>query len=435
MLHPTSRLTHVCLGWLALALAPVFFPAWGFAWLALGGAGLVVFLVDAVMGKLQPRVEIERRLPGRFALGEPCDVVLKIRNPHRQQLRVALFDGIPMDAIAPAMPWDGVVAAGREIRVAHPVTLRTRGEVVFSPVRLRHRSPLGLWDVQTTAGASDRVKVYPNFEPVIRYALLAMQHRESPMGIASRPRAGTSREFHQLRDYREGDPPAQIDWKASSRRQALISRDFREQRDQSIIFMLDTGRRMRAMDGELPQFDHVLNAVLLVAHIALRQGDQVAVKSFGGSDRWLPPLKGAHAMPVLLNHLYDFQTTAAPSDFAAAAESLMTRQKRRALIVLLTNLRGEDGKELVPAIQLLNTRHLVLLASLREQVIDGAAHTPVDGFPSALRFLAADRYFAERREILATMHAAGVITRDCTARELAITLANSYLDIKSAGRL
>jgi uncharacterized protein (DUF58 family) len=435
MLHPTSRLTATCLAWLALALAPVAFPAWSAAWLALGGCALAVFLVDAVLVKLQPRVEIERRLPGRFALGEPCEVVLKIRNPHLQPLRVVLFDGIPADALAPTMPWRGMVPAKREIRVGHPVTLRTRGEAVFSPARLRHRSPLGLWDVQTTACAPQRVKVYPNFEPVVRYALLAMQHRESPMGIQSRPRTGSSREFHQLRDYREGDPPAQIDWKASSRRQQLISRDFREQRDQSIIFMLDTGRRMRAIDGDLPQFDHVLNAVLLVAHIALRQGDQVAVKSFGGSDRWLPPLKGAHAMPTLLNHLYDFQTTAAPSDFAAAAESLMTRQKRRALIVLLTNLRGEDGKELVPAIQLLNTRHLVLLASLREHVIDAATHTPVDGFPAALRFLAADRYFEERREILASMNAAGVITRDCTARELAITLANSYFDIKSAGRL
>lgn len=435
MPHPTPRLTRACLLWLALALVPVLAPAAATAWLIAGAAALAAVLADALLTRWQPRVEIDRRLPGRFALGEPGEVVLKIRNPHHRALRVSLFDGIPPEAVAPALPWVGVVPAGREIRVAHPVTLRTRGEVVFSPVRLRHRSPLGFWDWQSTACAPERVKVYPNFEPVVRYALLAMQHRESPMGIASRPRAGTSREFHQLRDYREGDPPARIDWKATSRRQTLISRDYREQRDQSIIFMLDTGRRMRAMDGELPQFDHVLNAVLLVAHIALRQGDQVAVKSFGGSDRWLPPLKGAHAMPTLLNHLYDFQTTAAPSDFGAAAESLMSRQKRRALIVLLTNLRGEDGKELVPAIQLLNTRHLVLLASLREHVINAATTTPVDGFPAALRFLAADRYFEERREILATMHAAGVITRDCTASELAVTLANSYLDIKSAGRL
>ena len=279
------------------------------------------------------------------------------------------------------------------------------------------------------------MKVYPNYEPVIRFALLAMQSRESPMGIVRRPRAGSSRDFHQLRDYRDGDPLAQIDWKASSRRQMLISRDYQEQRDQSIVFLLDTGRRMRALDGGVPQFDHVLNAVLLVAYMALRQGDQVAVKSFGGSDRWLPPMKGNHVMPVLLNHLYDYQTTPAPSDFAGAVEQLMARQRRRSLVILLTNLRGEDGKELLPAMQVLASRHLVLLASMREGTVQDAFSTPVESFSSALRFLAADRYVQERREILASLGSSGILTLDSTAKDFPVALANSYFDIKAAGRI
>ena len=192
---------------------------------------------------------------------------------------------------------------------------------------------------------------------------------------------------------------------------------IQEQRDQSVVFLLDTGRRMRALDGGVPQFDHVLNAILLVAHVALRQGDQVAVKSFGGTDRWLPPMKGSHAMPVLLNHLYDYQTTPAPSDFSGAVEKLMARQRRRSLVILLTNLRGEDGKELLPAMQVLQSRHLVLLASMREGVVQDAFSEPVDSFSSALRYLAADRYVQERREILASLGASGILTLDSTAKE------------------
>jgi uncharacterized protein (DUF58 family) len=266
-------------------------------------------------------------------------------------------------------------------------------------------------------------------------ALLAMQHRDSPLGIVRRARAGTSREFHQLRDYRDGDPLAQIDWNATSRRQRLISRDYQEQRNQAVVFLLDTGRRMRAMDGALPQFDHALNAILLVSHVALKQGDQVSVKSFGGEERWLPPVKGAHAMPVLLNHLYDYQTTSSPSDFAGGVEHLMARQRRRALVIVLTNLRGEDGKELLPALQVLQSKHLVLLASLRERTVDDAVTRPVATLPHALRYLAADRYLNERREIMAGLGACGILTLDATAQELAIALANRYLDIKAAGRL
>jgi uncharacterized protein (DUF58 family) len=192
---------------------------------------------------------------------------------------------------------------------------------------------------------------------------------------------------------------------------------------------------MRAMDGELPQFDHCLNAMLLLSYVALRQGDQVGVQAFGGTNRWLPPVKGAHSMSVLLNHLFDYQTTPEPSDFAAAAEHLLARQKRRALVVVMTNLRGEDSSELIPALRLLRSKHLVMLASLRERSVEDARTKPIDEFSDALRFAAAERYDAERTEVLATLQGFGILTLDVPAQQFPIALANRYLDIKAAGRL
>jgi len=432
---PTLRLLTLASAWLLLAIIATAVPALMMPWLWLGGVVALGVLADGIIARSRKPLELKRRLPGRFAMGQPGEVGLIVRNEGGQPARLEIFDGIPQGALAPSLPWTGEVPPNREIRVFHPVTLSERGETVFGPVHIRRTSPLGFWTLKTLHLAEETVKVYPNYEPVIRFALLAMQHRENPMGIVRRPRAGTSRDFHQLRDYRDGDPLAQIDWKATSRRQTLISRDFQEQRNQSIVFLLDTGRRMRALDGGVPQFDHILNAILLVSHVALRQGDQVAVKSFGGSDRWLPPIKGAHAMPVLLNHLYDYQTTSAPSDFSGAVEHLMARQRRRSLVILLTNLRGEDGKELIPALQVLKSRHLVLLASMRERAVEDSMTEPVESFSSALKFLAADRYVQERREILATLGALGILTLDSTAQSFAVALANSYLDIKSAGRI
>ncbi|MES2439710.1 MAG: DUF58 domain-containing protein [Verrucomicrobiota bacterium] len=434
-MSPTFRLLVLSSLWLLLAAIAVAVPSLMQPWLWLGGVIALVVLADAVMVRVWKPLDLQRRLPGRFALGEAGEVRLILRNESGRAARVKVFDGIPQGAVAPTLPWSGAVPPQREIRVFHPVTLSERGEAVFSPVQVRRVSLMGFWTQKTLHLSHETVKVYPNYEPVIRFALLAMQHRESPMGIVRRPRAGSSRDFHQLRDYRDGDPLGQIDWKATSRRQTLISRDYQEQRNQSVVFLLDTGRRMRALDGGVPQFDHILNAILLVSHVALRQGDQVAVKSFGGSDRWLPPVKGSHAMPVLLNHLYDYQTTAAPSDFSGAVEQLMARQRRRSLVILLTNLRGEDGKELVPALQVMKSRHLVLLASMRERAVENAITDQVDSFSSALKFLAADRYVHERREILATLGALGILTLDSTAQEFAVALANAYSDIKAAGRI
>jgi uncharacterized protein (DUF58 family) len=432
---PTTRLIVCSISWLLVAVLAVGLPSLVFAWVVFGVIAGLVIVTDAVCLLLSRSLGVRRRLPGRFALGEIGEVGLSLSNDGKRSARVEVFDGIPPGAEAPSLPWSGVVPPNREIRVIHPVTLMQRGEAVFGPVELRRFSPLGLWTRKSLHLSNETVKVYPNYEPVIRFALLAMQHRESPMGIIRRSHPGSSRDFHQLRDYRDGDPLAQIDWKASSRRQMLISRDFQEQRNQSIVFLVDTGRRMRALEDGVPQFDHILNAILLVSHLALRQGDQVAVQSFGGTDRWLPSVKGTHAMPVLLNHLYDYQTTASPSDFSGAVERLLVRQRRRSLIILLTNLRGEDGKELIPALQVLKSRHLVLLASMREKTVENAISQPVTSFSSALTYLAADRYVQERREILVTLGALGVLTLDSTAQGFAVALANRYSDIKMAGRI
>jgi uncharacterized protein (DUF58 family) len=432
---PTRRVLHAVALWGAVGVVVSIRPDGLIAWWVIAGVLLLFLLLDGLALRFTAVPVIARTLPDRFALGEAGEVRIEVSNPGARGLEVEVFDGIPEGAEAEAMPWRGRIQAGGRARIYHPVRMLERGVATFRPVHFRFRSPLGLWWRRGTAGAEEEVKVYPDYEPVVRFALLAMQARQEQMGIVRRSLAGSSRDFHQLREYREGDPLAQIDWKATSRRLSLISREFQEQRNQTIIFLTDTGRRMRAMDGELPQFDHCLNAMLLLSYVALRQGDQVGVQSFGGSNRWLPPVKGAHSMATLLHHLFDYQTTPEPSDFAAGAERLQARQRRRALVVLLTNLRGEDAPEVLPALKILASRHLVMLASLREQSVEAARTTPVEAYRDALRFAAAERYDGEREEVMATLRGHGVLTLDVPAQELPVALANRYLDIKAAGRL
>lgn len=432
---PGQLLVAVAAGWTVLGAVAAWraglVPLWGWA----GAAAGLAALADAAWVLLLERPAFERRLPGRFAVGEPTEVVVRLDNRSGRAARVAVADGVPATAEAAELPLELRVPARRRGEARYRVTQLQRGEVRFAPAQLRLRSPLGLWWRGWRAGAPEDVRVYPDFAPVIRLALLAMEHRVDPAGVRRRGRGGVSREFHQLRDFQEGDSLAQVDWKATSRHRHLISREFEEQRNQTIVLLLDTGRRMRAVDGRLPQFDHCLNASLLLGCVALRQGDLVGVQGFGGTDRWLPPQRGAGAVATLLNHLYDYQTTAQPSDFTAAAERLMERQRRRALVVLLTNLRGEDEAELLPALRMLRSRHLVVLGSLREQAVDALRREPVAGFREALRFAAAEAYFAERRAVLRGLERAGVLTVDVAAAEFPVALANRYLEIKRAARL
>ena len=114
----------------------------------------------------------------------------------------------------------------------------------------------------------------------------------------------------------------QIDWKATSRIRKLISREYQDQRDQQVFFLIDCGRRMTAKDGELSHFDHALNSVLLLAYVALRQGDAVGLMTFGGAPRYVAARKGAGMVNVVLNALYDLQPGMSSPDYANAATDL-----------------------------------------------------------------------------------------------------------------
>ncbi|MGB3916869.1 MAG: DUF58 domain-containing protein, partial [Thiothrix litoralis] len=267
------------------------------------------------------------------------------------------------------------------------------------------------------------------------YALMATDHHLSHMGIMKKRRRGEGQDFHQLREYRAGDSLRQIDWKASSRMRRPISREYQDERDQEIIFLLDCGHRMLAKDDSLSHFDHTLNAILLLTYVALRQGDAVGLGSFAGQSRWLPAHKGQHNVQHMLDALYDLQPTTQAPDYAQAVTELLVRQKKRALVILLTNLRDEDLDDLLPAVHILRKRHLVLLASMREQAIDQALDKPVDNQEDALHKAAVQHYLATREATLQRIRAAGIRCLDVAPPALSVNLINHYLDIKRSGIL
>lgn len=418
-----------------VGVAASLWPPAAVAWQIAGAALGIAALADALWCWSQKRLTAERKLPGRFALGIAQEVELRIHNAGGLAVRVECYDGLPETLESPHLPWSGTVPAGGHTIVHYAATAYQRGPAAFGPLHLRHRSPFGLWHRAYAAGAPAETRVYPNYEPVVRYTLLAVSQRESQMGIVAKNRAGQSREFHQLREYQDSDTLSQVDWKATARRGHLISRQYREQRDQTILLLLDCGRRLRAIDGAVTQFDHCLNASLLLSYIALRQGDHVGAMSFGGTDRWLPPVRGQHSMTHVLNHLYDYECTTAASDFAEAAERIMARQRRRALVVLLTNLRGEEGDHLIAPLRMLSRRHLLVVANLRERSVLQRLSQPVKSFDDAITAAAGHGYLSERAALMATLRDHQILTVDETAEQLAGALASTYLDVKQRGVL
>ena len=433
-LLPSTRLLWLCATLLAAAIGVSIF-GYVEAWVGLAIVLLIVALVDAVRAMRSPAPAVARRVPNALALGVHTEVVLRLANRSARAMSCEVQDEHPAALESEGLPRAVALEANGWTEVRYHVRPIARGETRFGRCELRLDSPLRLWQVTRLGGEEAAVRVYPNFRALAKYTLLATDNRLSQIGVLQVRRRGEGTEFHQLREYRQGDPQRAIDWKATARTARLIAREYEEEKDQRVLLVIDCGRRMASKDDALSHFDHTLNAALLLSHVALRQGDAVGLLTMGGVQRYLEPRKSVGAVHAMLNRVYDIEPTLAVPDYEAAARDVMRHMQRRALVILLTNLRDEDDVTLLPALRLLRTRHLVVLASLREAILGRALVARVDSFDRAVTHAAAAEYVALRERVFRRIGATGVLALDVEPERLPIALVNRYLELKREGRL
>ena len=424
--------------WLAMGIAVLFagdaLAAW---WRGFGLLALALALADAYAGRRQRgMLEVERELPQALPVGTRHKVSFRISCKEGCDRRITgwLYDLHPPELHAEGLPLHFEARPGRWVRTAYQLLIRERGWYRFEGVALRLRSPFGLWLVPERLPVQSEVRVYPDFTSIAHYTLLATDNRLSQIGVLRRQRRGLGLEFHQLRDYRQEDLLRQIDWKASARAHRLISREYQDERDQQVVFLMDCGERMRAKDDDLSHFDHTLNALLLLGYVALRQGDAVGLCTFGhDSPRFVAPRKSVAFVNTLLNSVYDLQPSLQTPDYLVASQYLSQRLTRRALVVLVTNIRDEDDDTLAPAMRHLRKTHAVTVASLREPILEALEAAPLSDFDDALTHAAAIEYANDRRRQVAALRHNGIQVLDVKLKDLPIALINHYWERKRAG--
>ena len=413
--------------------ASVAGAALGIAWIA----------ADALLTRRTWRAAppaFTRRLPNAFALGVARTIEGQLTNPGATPWQIDFIDHADPDLEMSGLPLTLTLPPKSQTALRYSVQPRRRGRVEFQPAALRVTSRGGSFEWQCRIGEAATRQVFPNFAAVARYAWLATDRRLADIGIKTQVQRGEGTDFKQLAEYRTGDSIRHIDWKATLKQSRPIVREFQDERDQCVIFLLDCGRRMRADEGAAnmkgSHFDEALNALMLLAHVALKDGDEVGALSFGHADRRaFAPRKGRATLNALMAKLHDIQPDATHSDYLLAARDLMQVQRKRALIVLLTNFRDEDAAELEPALALLRSRHLVLLASLRERALRELAEQPLTDTARAVEVAGAHLFAQARRDAFRRLAARDALLIDVEPERLAAELVNRYRAVKRAGLL
>jgi len=240
-----------------------------------------------------------------------------------------------------------------------------------------------------------------------------------------------------LRDYQRDDDYRAIDWKATARRQKLITREYQQERNQSVLCMLDCGRLKIAETQGLSQLDHALNAVLMLSHVATRAGDQVGLLAFDARVRaFLPPQSGRRAAQRVVAASYDIHAEIVETDFEAAYGYLSQRLRKRSLVVLFTEVIDEvSAKSVVRTVRSLGPRHLALVVLFRDETLDAMAEprrTQGDIKAADLYQRAAGaEAILWRDRLVRDLQEAGALVLHVSPRKLTPTLINRHLHIKA----
>jgi len=424
------------------AVSGLLLFAWpGNSWWALWVVELVLLLVlvvDTVACVSPQRIGVQREVAESMTIGEATTLTWLIDNRSSRSGRVTVTDALWPSLQAERRRVGAHLRSGARLKartVLHPTR---RGRFPLNDVTVRVEGPLRMISRQATRDLPGGLRVmpaYPSREEVQRRMRMP---RVLEVGLRSIRTSGGGTEFDQLRDFRPDDEFRRMDWPATVRLQRPIVKQYRAERNQNIVLLLDNGRVMAGVVGGVPRVEHAMDAVLGVVQIATKVGDRVGLVAFDRQVRSiLVPTNGKSQLGRAAEAMYMLEADYSESAYQVAFSAATARFRRRSMFIVLTDLvESAVDQALLPALPIITRRHLVVVAAVQDPVVKewarGAAHQWAS---EAYREAAAVNMLQQRARATARLRAAGAIVVDAAPGQLAIELVDTYLALKASGRL
>ncbi|MFV0316617.1 MAG: DUF58 domain-containing protein [Microthrixaceae bacterium] len=402
-------------------------------------SAVIVFVafLDALVGTSPSRVELQRRHPPVLTVGRRGDLEWAVRSDARRTLTVELADHPAPSLQAGSRRVRVKVAPHRTVSVTTHIEPTRRGHFVMDRMALRITGPLGLGARQRVVPIRTELRVHPPFRSAKEAELRIRRARILDVGMRSARGLGGGTDFEQLREYGPDDEFRRIDWTATARVGKPIVRTYRAERNQRVLVLLDNGRVMAGRVGGVPRAEHAIDAAMMLTAVATRLGDRAGLVAFDRSVRTtVPPARHTDQLARVTEAMYALEPVLSESDYTAAFSEVVARFKRRAMLVVLSDLLEQAVTDsLLPALPLITRTHLVVLAGVSDPAVVSWARSEVHDDDELFRRVAATRALETRRRTAARLRALGVIVIDAEPGRLAVDLADAYLKVKSTGRL
>ena len=438
MIYPTSRSAILTATGapLAVVLAAWVPELWavGIAW---SGAILLLTLIDGLLSS--PIRDYALYAPASSELGSPLEVGVS-----------AQFSGVsaPSQVQASLACNAELVAGGRSETVlgTEGSSLELTGDFVIEPLRrgqlhleeiwLRWTGPLGLCWRQVHRKTDEIVAILPDIS-AIRAPALQVFMRDAVFGLLARKIRGEGSEFEALADFQPGMDKRAIDWKGSARHSKLLAKEYDTERNNQIVFVLDSGSAMCEPVAGRPRIDRAVSAALLTAYVALKAGDKARLFSFAARpERATPFVSGSRNFHRLQHEAAAIDYHHQESNYTLALSTLASQLQRRSMIVVFSDFADTTSAELMlESVGRLIDRHLLLFVVIEDEDLLEIMDRPPENSDMVAQSVTAAGLLAQRRLVITRLKHLGVQVLEARHQEIGTRLMNAYLQIKRRGKL
>lgn len=292
--------------------------------------------------------EVERKLSKTdFSAGENLNVTISIKRNSFFPLFYVIFEdhlAVSMD-LTRTKKTKFLLFPGFKKEFSHRYTLYQleRGEHLFASYQLKTGDPIGLMEKEKTFPTKEKIVVYPSYTE-LSFRLFENSFDQGMSASRERVQRDTSMAVG-VRDYQQGDRFSWINWKASAKRNEMMTKEFEQRQSNHVSVLMDC-----ASD---PRFEAIVSFTASLLRAALKTGAQAGLLTVG-RERASFPIRGGEAhLQSLFYHLAKIQPSdGLPLDKVIGAENSLQQQQAVSLLVVTAQLTNQ----LIEKLSLLDRR-------------------------------------------------------------------------------
>jgi uncharacterized protein (DUF58 family) len=371
----------------------------------------------------------------KLSNGDDNTIHIILENRYLFPARITVLDELPFQFQSRDIQFNLSIDPGSSKTLEYTVHPVKRGEYNFGAVNIFVKSPIGFIQKRYRFSQDMIVPVYPSFIQMRKYELLAISNQLTDSGIKKIRRVGNNAEFDRIKEYVPGDDYRTINWKATARKNKLMTNQYQDEKSQQVYSVIDMGRVMRMPFEGLSLLDYAINASLVISNIAMLKQDKAGIITFSHKvQSVLPAERRGRQLQKILELLYNQKTGYLESDFERLYTNIKTKINQRSLLLLYTNFESLSGlQRQLKYLRRLAKDHLLVVIFFENtelrSLIDKPAVTTEDVYNKAV----AEKFAYEKKLIVKELEKYGIHSILTAPQKLSVNTINKYLELKARG--